>query len=202
MYKLDLEKAGEPESNFQHLLDHRESKGIPGNIYFCFIAYAKDFDCVDHNKLWNILEEMGIPDHLSCFLRNLYAGQEATVRTEDETMDWFKIGKGVRQGCILSGFPCSSVCKHSVCNAGDPGSIPVLGRSPGEGNGNPVQYSCLENSVDRGAWQATSSPWLTRVYCHSAYLTYMQSTSSEMLCWMTQKLESRLLGEISTTSNM
>ena len=104
VYKLDLEKAGEPESNFQHLLDHRESKGIPGNIYFCFIAYAKDFDCVDHNKLWNILEEMGIPDHLSCFLRNLYAGQEATVRTEDETMDWFKIGKGVRQGWILS--PC------------------------------------------------------------------------------------------------
>ena len=102
MYKLDLEKAEEPESNCQHLLDHRESKGILGNIYFCFIAYAKDFDCVDHNKLCNILEEMGIPDHLSCFLRNLYAGQEATVRTEDGTMDWFKIGKGVRKGCILS----------------------------------------------------------------------------------------------------
>ena len=72
------------------------------NIYFCFIDYAKAFDCVDHNKLWNILKEMGIPNHLTCLLRNLYAGQEATVRTR--TTDWFQIGKGVRQGCILS--PC------------------------------------------------------------------------------------------------
>ena len=74
------------------------------NIYFCFIDYAKAFDCVDHNKLWNILKEMGIPDHLTCLLRNLYAGQEATVRTGHGTTDWFRIGKGVRQGCILS--PC------------------------------------------------------------------------------------------------
>ena len=74
------------------------------NIYFCFIDYAKAFDCVDHNKLWKILQEMGIPDHLTCFLRNLYAGQEATVRTGHGTTDWFPIGKGVRQGCILS--PC------------------------------------------------------------------------------------------------
>ena len=131
MYKRDLEKAEEPESNCQHLLDHRESKGILGNIYFCFIAYAKDFDCVDHNKLCNILEEMGIPDHLSCFLRNLYAGQEATVRTEDGTMDWFKIGKGVRKGCILSGFPCISVGKHCLqCRR--PGFYPWLQRSPEE----------------------------------------------------------------------
>ena len=72
------------------------------NIYFCFIDYAKDFDCVDHNKLWKILEEMGIPDHLTCLLRNLYAGQEATVRTGHGTMDWFQIGKLVCQGCILS----------------------------------------------------------------------------------------------------
>ena len=71
------------------------------NIYFCFIDYAKAFDCVDHNKLWNILKEMGIPDHLICLLRNLYAGQEATVRTGHGTTDWFQIGKGVRQGCIL-----------------------------------------------------------------------------------------------------
>ena len=70
------------------------------NIYFCFIDYAKAFDCVDHNKLWKILKEMGIPDHLVCLLRNLYAGQEATVRTGHGT-DWFQIGKGVRQGCIL-----------------------------------------------------------------------------------------------------
>ena len=74
------------------------------NIYFCFIDYAKAFDCVDHNKLWKILKEMGIPDHLTCLLRNLYAGQEATVRTGHGTADWFQIGKGVLQGCILS--PC------------------------------------------------------------------------------------------------
>ena len=74
------------------------------NIYFCFIDYAKDFDCVAHNKLWKILKEMGLPDHLTCLLRNLYAGQEATVRTGHGTTDWFQIGKGVFQGCILS--PC------------------------------------------------------------------------------------------------
>ena len=74
------------------------------NIYFCFIDYAKAFDCVDHNKLWKILKEMGIPDHLTCFLRNLYAGQEAAVRTGHGTTDWFQIGKGICQGCILS--PC------------------------------------------------------------------------------------------------
>ena len=72
------------------------------NIYFCFIDYAKAFDCVDHKKLWKILKEMGIADHLTCLLRNLYAGQEATVRTGHGTTDWFQIGKGVLQGCILS----------------------------------------------------------------------------------------------------
>ena len=74
------------------------------NIYFCFIDYAKAFDCVDHSKLWKSLKEMGIPDHLSCLLRNLYAGQGATVRTGHGTTDWFQIGKEVGQGCILS--PC------------------------------------------------------------------------------------------------
>ena len=74
------------------------------NIYFCFINYAKAFDCVDHNKLWKILKEMGIPDHLTCLLRKLYVGQEATVRTRHGITDWFQIGKGVCQGCILS--PC------------------------------------------------------------------------------------------------
>ena len=73
-------------------------------IYFCFIDSIKVFDCVDHSKLWKILKEMGIPDHLACLLRNLYAGQEGTVRTRHETTDWFQIGKGVCQGCILS--PC------------------------------------------------------------------------------------------------
>ena len=107
-------------------------------IYFCFIDYAKAFDSVDHNKLWKILKDMGLPHHLNCLLRNLYAGQEATVRTRHGTTDWFQIGKGVHQGCILS-----------LC-----------------------------------------------------YLTYMQGTSCEILGWMKHKLESRLSGEISTTSDM
>ena len=103
------------------------------NICFCFIDYVKAFDCVDHNKLWKILKEMGIPDCLTCLLRNLYAGQEATVRTRHEATDWFQIGKGV----------------HQV------------------------------------------------VYCHPAYLTYMQSTSCETPGWMKHRLESRLPEEIS-----
>ena len=106
-------------------------------INICFIDYAKAFDCVDHNKLWKILEEMGIPDHLTCLLRNLYAGQGATVRTGHGTTDWFQIEKGVCQGYILS--PC--------------------------------------------------------------LLTYMQSTSWETLGWKKHKLESRLLWEISITSD-
>ena len=82
----------------------KKAREFQKNIYFCFIDYAKAFDCVDHNKLWKILKEMGMPDHLPCLLRNLYAGQEATVRTGHGTMDCFQIGKGVCQGCILS--PC------------------------------------------------------------------------------------------------
>ena len=108
------------------------------NIYFCFIDYAKAFDCVDQNKLCKILREMGLPNHLICLLRNLYAGQEATVRTGHGTTDWFQIGKGVHQGCILS--PC--------------------------------------------------------------LFKYMQSTSRETLGWKKYKLESRLSGEISITSDM
>ena len=106
------------------------------NISFCFIDYAKAFESVDHDKLWEILKQIGIPDHLTCLLRNLYAGQEATVWIRHGATDWFKIAKGVRQGCILS--------------------------------------SCLFNF-------------------------YMQSTSWEMLGWMNHKLESRFLGEISTS---
>ena len=108
------------------------------NIYFCFIGYAKVFDYVDHNNCGNCWE-MGTPEHLTCLLRNLYAGQEATVRTGHGTTDWFQIGKGVRQGCIL---------------------LPYF------------------------------------------YLTYMQSTSWEILGWKKQKLESRLPGEISITSDI
>ena len=82
----------------------KKAREFQKNIYFCFIDYAKTFDCVDHNKLWKILKEMGIPDHLTYLLRNLYAGQEATVGTGRGTTDWFQIWKGVHQGCILS--PC------------------------------------------------------------------------------------------------
>ena len=113
-----------------------KAKEFQKKIYFCFIDYAKAFDCVDHNKRWKILKEMGIPDHLTCFLRNLYASQE--VRTGHGTTDWFQIGKGVHQA----------------------------------------------------------------VYCHPAYLTSMQSTSCEMPGWMNHKLESRLPGELSITSDM
>ena len=88
------------------------------NIYFCFIDYAKAFDCVDHNQLWKILKEMGIPDHLTCLLRNLYAFQEATVRTGHGTTDWFQIGKGVRQGCILSPCLFNLYTEYIMRNAG------------------------------------------------------------------------------------
>ena len=107
------------------------------NIYFCFTDCAKAFDCVDHNKLWKILQEMGIPDHLTCLLRNLYAGQEATARTKHEQWTGSKLGK----------------------------------------------------EYDKA------------VYCHPGYVTYMQSTLCTMPGWMTHKLESRLLKEISTTSD-
>ena len=88
------------------------------NIYFCFIKYAKAFDCVDHNKLWKILKEMGISDHLTCLLRNLYADQEATVRTGHGTTAWFQIGKGVRQGCILSPCLFNLYAEYIMRNAG------------------------------------------------------------------------------------
>ena len=138
MYKLVLQKQRNQRSNYQHLLDHGESKRVPEkNIYFCFIDYMEVFDCVDHSKLWEILKEMGIPDHPACLLRNLYAGPEATVRTRRGTTDWFQIGKGVPQGCILS--PCSFNMHSALC---------------------------------------------------------------EMLDWMKHKLKSRLLEEISITSDM
>ena len=105
MFKLVLEKAEEPEIKLPTSAGSwKKRKSSRKNIYFCFIDYAKAFDCVDHKTQWEILKEMGIPDHLTCLLRNLYAGQEAIVRTGHGTTDWFQIGKGVRQGCILS--PC------------------------------------------------------------------------------------------------
>ena len=116
----------------------KKAREFQRNIYFCFIDYAKAFDCVDHNKLCKILQETGTPDHLTCILRNLYAGQEATVRTGHGTTDWSQLGK----------------------------------------------------------------EYVKAIYCHPAYLNYMQSTSCEILGWMKHKLESRLLGEISITSDM
>ena len=115
-----------------------KARELQKNIY-CFTDYAKAFDCVDHNKLWKILKEMGILDHFTCLLRNLYAGEEATVRTRLETMDWFKTGKGVHDGCILS--PC-------------------------------------------------------------LYNLYTEYLYTEMLSWLSYKLKSRFLGEISTTSDI
>ena len=115
----------------------KKAREFQKNIYFCFIDYAKAFDCVDHNKLWKILKEMGIPDHLPCLLRNLYAGQEATVRTRHGTTDWFQNRKGVRQGRILS--PClfnlyaekvmaphSSTLAWRISGTGEPGELPSM----------------------------------------------------------------------------
>ena len=94
-----------------------KAKEFQKNIYFCFIYYAKAFDCVDYNKVWKILKEMKIPDHLTCVLRNLYAGQEATVRIGHGTTDWFQIRKGVGQGCILSPCLFNLYAEHIVQNA-------------------------------------------------------------------------------------
>ena len=96
----------------------KKSREFQKNIYFCFIDYAKAFDCVNHNKLWKILQEMGTPGHLICLLRNLYADQEATVRTGHGTTDWFQIGKGVHQGCILSPYLFSLYAEYIMRNAG------------------------------------------------------------------------------------
>ena len=96
MFQLVLEKAEEPEIKLPTSAGlWKKAREFQKNIYVCFLDYAKAFDYVDHNKLWKILKEMGIPDHLTCLLRNLYAGQEATVRTGHGTTDWFQIGKGV-----------------------------------------------------------------------------------------------------------
>ena len=94
-----------------------KARELQKNIYFCFIDYTKAFDCVDYNKLLKILQEMGIPDHLTCLLRNLYAGQEATVRIGYRTTDWFQIGQGVRQGCILSPCLFNLYAKYIMRNA-------------------------------------------------------------------------------------
>ena len=105
MFKLDLEKAEEPEIILPTSDgSSKKQENFRKKIYFCFIDYDKAFDCMDHNKLWKVIKEMGIPDHLTFLLRNLCAGQEETVRAGHGKMDWFQIGKEIRQGCILS--PC------------------------------------------------------------------------------------------------
>ena len=118
MLKLVSEKGEEPEIKLPTSTgSSKKQESSRNNIYFCIIDYAKAFDCVDHKKLWKILKEMGIPDHLTCLLRNQYAGQEATWN-EHGTTDWFQIGKGVRQGCILSPCLFNLYAEHIMRNAG------------------------------------------------------------------------------------
>ena len=110
----------------------KKAREFQKNIYFCFIDYAKAFDCVDHNKLWKILKNMGIPDRLTCLLRNLYAGQEVTVRTGRGITDWFQIGKGVYQGCILSPCIFNLYAEYIIRNAGleqAQAGIKIVGRN-------------------------------------------------------------------------
>ena len=113
MFKLDLEKAEGPEIKLPTCIGSSKKREFQENIFFCFIDYAKAFDCVDHNKWWKILKEMGIPEHLTCLLRNLYAGQEATVRTGHGKTDWFQLRKGVLQGCIFNFY-----AEYIMWNAG------------------------------------------------------------------------------------
>ena len=110
----------------------KKARELQKHIYFCFIDYAKAFDCVDHNKLWKILQEMGIPDHLTCLLRNLYAGQEAPIRTGHGPTDWFQIGKGVCQGCVLSPCLFNFYAEYIMRNAGleeEQAGIKIAGRN-------------------------------------------------------------------------
>jgi len=102
MFKLDLEEAEEPEIKLPTFIGSSKNQGFQKNIYFCLIDYAKALDCVDHHKLWKILKEMGMPDHLTCLLRNLCAGQKVSVRTGHGTTDSFLIGKGVWQGLFIT----------------------------------------------------------------------------------------------------
>ena len=116
MFKLVLEKAEEPEIKLPTSAgSSKKQESSRKNTYFCFIDYAKAFNCADHNKLWKILEKMGIPDHLTCLLRNLYAGQEATVRSRHGTTGWFQIGNG---GCILSPCLINLYAEYITRNAG------------------------------------------------------------------------------------
>ena len=118
MFKLVLEKAEEPEIKLPTSAGSLKAREFQKNIYFCIIDYARASDCVDNSKLWKILQEMGIPDHLTCLLRNLYAGQEATVKNGHGRTDWFQIGKGVHQGCVLSPCLFNFYAEYIMRNAG------------------------------------------------------------------------------------
>ena len=135
MFKLDLEKAEEPEIKLPTSVGSlKKAREFQKNIYFCFIDCAKAFDCVDHNKLWKILEEMGIPDHLTCLLRNLCADQETRVTTGHETMDWFKTGKK---------YVKAVYCHHAY--------LTYIQSTSGEGSGNPLHILAWRIPMDRGA---------------------------------------------------
>ena len=155
MFKLVLEKAEEPEIKLPTSAGSwKKQASSRKNIYFCFIDYAKAFDCVDHNKQWKILKEMGIPDHLTCLLRNLYAGQEATVRTGHGTTDWFQIGKGVRQGCILSPCLFNFYAEYIMENARldeAPAGIKIAGR-----NINNFRYEDDTTLMEESKWELKS----------------------------------------------
>ena len=116
MFKLDLEKAEDQIANICWIIE--KVGEFQKNVYFCILEYTKTFNCLDHNKLWKILKEMGIPDHLTCLLRNLFASQEATVRTGHGTTDWVQIGKEVRQDCILSPCLFNFYAENIMRNAG------------------------------------------------------------------------------------
>ena len=161
MFKLDSEKA---EIKFLTSTgSSKKQESSRKNIYFGFIDYAKAFDCVDHNKLWKIMKEVRIPDHLTCLLRNLYAGQEATVRTGPGTTDWFQTGKGVHQGCILSSCLFNLYAEYIMWNAGldeAQAGIKIAGR-----NINNLRYAdgtTLWQKVKRN-WRAFWWKWKRRV---------------------------------------
>ena len=118
MFKLVLEVRGTRDQIATICWIIEKAREFQKSLYFCFIDYTKAFDCVDHNKLWKILKEMGIPEHLTCLLRNLYAGQEVTFRTGHGTTDSFQIGKGVHQGCILSPYLFNFCAEYIMRNAG------------------------------------------------------------------------------------
>ena len=147
MFKLVLEKTEEVAIKLPTSDQSSKKQESSRKTSFCFIDYSKVFDCVGHNKLWKILKKMVIPDHLTCLLRNLYAGQEATVRTGHGTAVWFQIGKGVRQGCILS--PCLFNL-YAELDTTERIHFHFSLSCIGEGNGNPLQCSCLENPRDGG----------------------------------------------------